>query len=156
MHSNSLVKKQVCSYNFLMGMGRAVGQRSTASVWPHQAQHRKTGMCLLLVLPSIPSFCRIHCSTQLSAISKVLRVHSIPSSVSVRGGEEQRSQEGPLGVTTHHHLHLDMELLATALWLRLSNLFLLCRTAQCSHPYLPHFEMREWCAALSRTLCKPR
>ena len=79
-------------------------------------------MCLLLVLPSIPSFRRIHCSTRLSAISKVLRVHSIPSSVSVRGGEEQRSQEGPLGVTTHHHLHLDMELLATALWLRLSNL----------------------------------
>ena len=34
-------------------------------------------------LDGVPSFCRIHCSTRLSAISKLMRVHSMPSSVSL-------------------------------------------------------------------------
>ena len=34
-------------------------------------------------LADIPSFYCINCTTQLNAISKVLRVHSIPSSMSL-------------------------------------------------------------------------
>ena len=74
----------------------------TSGIAPTQVQHPALGLaqphqvlvCPLLEpvqvpLDAIPPFC--------CAISKLLRVHSIPSSVSL--AEEHRSLEGPLGDT---------------------------------------------------------
>jgi len=64
--------------------------------------------------------------------------------------EEHRSQNGPLGDTTHHQLHLGMEPLTTALWLQPSNQLFI----HPSDPHLSHLEIRMWYSATSKALHK--
>lgn len=84
---------------------------------PTQVQHAAFGFVephWVLVVPlcepaqvpldGVPSSCCIHCSTRLSAISKLMRVHSMPSSVSLLKMLKSANPlgDGPLGHTAHH------------------------------------------------------
>jgi len=76
-------------------------------------------------LDGIPSSCCIHCSTQLSAISKLMRVHSMPSSVSLLKMLKSANPEmDPWGTPLITNLRLVMEPLSTALQLRPSHVFI--------------------------------
>ena len=88
-------------------------------------------------LHGVPSFCCVHCTTQLGVISKLLRVHSIPPSVSlIEMLKSSGPRMDPWGTPLITGLHLDMEPLTTALWLRPSNQFLIQHIVQPSNPSL--------------------
>jgi len=54
----------------------------------------------------------------------------------------------PWGTPLITGLHLDMEPLTTALWLRPSNQFLIQHTVQLSNPSLSNLEIRLWCRTI--------
>ena len=131
---------------------------------PTQEQHLAPGlfkppqipMCPLsepaqVPLHGVPSFCCVHCTTQLGVISKLLRVHSIPPSVSlIEMLKSSGPRMDPWGTPLITGLHLDMEPLTTALWLRPSNQFLIQHIVQPSNPSLSNLEIRLWCRTVSK------
>ena len=160
---------QGCSQRVLL---QAVLMSGTA---PTQEQHLAPGlvkphqvpMCPLsepvqVPLHGVPSFCCVHCTTQLGVISKLLRVHSIPPSVSlIEMLKSSGPRMDPWGTPLITGLHLDMEPLTTALWLRPSNQFLIQHILQPSNPSLSNLEVRLWCRTVSKAqlqlpfLCPP-
>ena len=99
----------------------------------------------------LPSFCCISCTTHFGVISKLiegalnLTVPSIP-----RGIEENWSRNRPLGTLLVTSLHLDIELLTTALWQQPSNQFFIHQIVQPSNPYVYNLGIRICCGTVSK------
>ena len=82
--------------------------------------------CVQVPLDGIPSFYSVSCTTQLGVISKLLRVHSITSSMSlIKMLKNIGLKTDPWGTALITGLHLDIEPLTTTPWLWPSNQFLI-------------------------------
>ena len=126
-------------------------------VKPHQVPMCPLSEPVQVPLHGVPSFCCVHCTTQLGVISKLLRVHSIPPSVSlIEMLKSSGPRMDPWGTPLITGLHLDMEPLTTALWLRPSNQFFTHQKVQTSNLYLSNLEIWMWCGTTPKALHKYR
>jgi len=151
-----------------IGPGQAGGntRSATISTWQHLA-HGSVELHQVHVGPlfkpihvpldAIPPFYCVNGTTQLSATSKLLRVHSIPSLMSMMKMLKSTSPKtDPWGTPLMTSLHLDTQPLTATLWLQPSNQFFIHPIAQPSYPYLSNLEIRMWCRAMPKALHKSR
>ena len=111
---------------------------SIPGIAPTQQQHPALGLTephwvhmgpllqpVQILLHGFPSFRVSTAPLSLVSLANLLRVHSMPSSVTDEDVEEHRSQDRPRGTPLVASLHPDTEPLITALWLHPASQFLI-------------------------------